>query len=276
MIGFLTSAGYDKVSSRAASPHQAAYFARHKVAFKRAVARLISRSSAMNYTLHFAPDNASLIIRLALEHRGLAYGCALVDRRQQAQSTPAYRALNPNGLIPVLETPRGAIFETGAILLWLADTHGGLGPAQTDAARGAFLKWLFFAANTLHPSLRMMFYPHKYIGPDHSQTLRAGLARHLRANLQTFDDMAASRPTWLGDTAPSVLDFYTVAMLRWAALYPKDQTAWFDLSHYPALHRICAQVEALPCTAILQQAEGLGPTPFTAPSLPNPPIGSAT
>ena len=230
----------------------------------------------MTYTLHFAPDNASLVIRLALEHRGLPYTCTLVDRRANAQSTPDYLALNPNGLIPVLETPDGAIFETGAILLWLADTHGQLGPAPQDRTRGDFLKWLFFAANTLHPSLRMMFYPEKYIAADQTETLRAGLAKHLHANLTTLDQTAAERPTWLGAATPSVLDFYTVAMLRWAALYPRGKTDWFDLNRYPALKRICVSVEALPCTAALQKAEGLGITPFTAPSPATPPIGSAT
>lgn len=230
----------------------------------------------MTYTLHFAPDNASLIIRLALEHRGLPYELKLVDRRTQAQSAPHYLALNPNGLIPVLETDQGAIFETGAILLWLADTHGQLGPAPQDTARGDFLKWLFFAANTLHPSLRMMFYPEKYIAINQSETLRAGLAQHLKASLKTLDQMAAQRPAWLGAQTPTVLDFYTVAMLRWAALYPKGKSDWFKLTHYPALRCICANVETLPCTAALQKAEGLGNTPFTAPVPPTPPIGSAT
>ena len=69
-----------------------------------------------DYTLHYAPDNASLIIRLALEAQGVAYDTCLVDRAAQGQSAPAYRALNPHGLIPALQTPDGPMFETGAIL----------------------------------------------------------------------------------------------------------------------------------------------------------------
>ena len=106
-------------------------------------------SAVMTYVLHFAPDNASLIVRLALDHADLPYEARLVDRSTRAQETAAYRALNPNGLIPALETPHGVLFETGAIVLWLADTHGGLGPAPDDAQRGNWLKWLFFVANTL-------------------------------------------------------------------------------------------------------------------------------
>jgi glutathione S-transferase len=231
----------------------------------------------MTYILHYAPDNASLIIRLALAHRRLAHRCVLVDRATAAQTKPAYRALNPNGLIPVLETPQGPLFETGAILLWLADTHGGLGPAPDDPERGDFLKWLFFVANTIHPALRMMFYPEKFIAAQNTDSLRSGLQQHLQASFAALDAVAATRPAWLGAQAPTILDFYTAGVLRWPALYPLDADhSWFDLAAYPALEKMAAHLETLPCTHSLQSAEGLGNTPFTDPQYPNPPEGSAT
>lgn len=231
----------------------------------------------MTYVLHYAPDNASLIIRLALEHRGLPYTTRLVDRQAAAQNAPDYLALNPNGLIPVLETPQGPLFETGAILLWLADTHGQLGPGPEAAERGDFLKWLFFAANTLHPALRMMFYPDKYIAPEASAALHRGLAAQLSRSFATLNTVAAARPAWLGGPSPSVLDFYVAALLRWPVLYPTAaDRSWFDLAATPDLARIATRVETLPCTSALQKAEGLGMTPFTSPTYPNPPEGSAT
>ena len=231
----------------------------------------------MTYILHYAPDNASLIIRLALEHCGLPYRTQLVDRATAQQSSPAYRNLNPNGLIPVLETPHGPLFETGAILLWLADTHGQVAPAPNAPTRGDFLKWFFFTANTLHPALRMMFYPEKYIAQDHVTALRNGLTDHLQQSFTTLNAHAQTMPPYLGAPTASVLDFYTAALLRWCALYPGGQGCdWFDLSRYPALKRLCAHLETLPCTAALQKAEGLGKTPFSAPKRPTPPEGSAT
>lgn len=230
----------------------------------------------MTYILHYAPDNASLIIRLALEHRKLPYKTRLVDRQTNQQTSTTFRRLNPNGQIPVLETPAGPMFETGAILLWLADTHGGLAPGPDDPERGAFLKWLFFAANTLHPALRMMFYPDKYITQTHAEILREGLQQHLSVQFQTLEDVAQTRPQWLGGQNASVLDFYICAMLRWAAIYPSpQQTRWFELTRYPALKVICAQIETLPCCDTLKTAEGLGTSPFTDPHPPNPPEGSA-
>ena len=231
----------------------------------------------MTYVLHYAPDNASLIIRLALEHRGLPYRTQLVDRAARAQESAAYLTLNPNGLIPVLETPQGPLFETGAILLWLADTHGNLGPGPDDTDRGDFLKWLFYLSNTPHAMLRLLFYPQKYTTPDHADALRDGLTGQIARSFAILDSIAANNPKWLGGTEASVLDFYLCALLRWCALYPvKADRSWFTLHAYPALEHICADVETLPCTAALQSAEGLGDTPFTAPRYPTPPEGSAT
>lgn len=228
----------------------------------------------MTYTLHYAPDNASLIIRLALEHAGLSYRAVLVDRAARAQSSPAYLRLNPAGLIPVLETPQGPLFETGAILLWLGDTHGVLGPGPTSDARGAYLKWLFFTSNTLHPALRMIFCPEKFIEDAHLGALRAGLALRIADALRLLDGMAGSKPDWL---AGSGVSFYLAACLRWCALYPADHDrGWYRLADYPHLLELCEAVEALPATQAAQTAEGLGPSPFTAPQYATPPEGSAT
>jgi glutathione S-transferase len=228
----------------------------------------------MTYRLHYAPDNASLIIRLALEEIGVPYSTHLVDRRQNAQRAPGYLKLNPNGLIPVLETPDGVLFETGAILLWLADRHGGLFPTLDDPRRGDALKWLFFLANTVHPALRMLFYADTYIGPDpkdHAQlrkTTRATLLRHFA----TLEDVWRAK-----SDGTTINDLYLAAMLRWVAVYPRAcDKGWFDLSAYPALYRMAKSLESRPSVAVLQAAEGLGPTPFTAPQAPEPPEGSAT
>lgn len=230
------------------------------------------------YRLHYAPDNASLIIRLALEELGVAYDTVLVNRRQQAQRSPAYLRLNPNGLIPVLETPDGPIFETAAILLWLGDRHGKLVPSIDHPDRGDALKWLFFTSNTLHTSLRMLFYPDLYVGPDPTMQaqMRKMTAQNTTAHLQKLNSMAEAAPDWLWPDGPSALALYLGPLLRWCALYPKGQTDWFDLSNTPALADLCQRLESRPSTLAAIQAEGLGPTPFTNPTYANPPEGSAT
>ncbi|WP_415920046.1 glutathione S-transferase family protein [Tateyamaria sp. SN6-1] len=228
----------------------------------------------MSYVLHYAPDNASLIIRLALDSIGAPYRTVLVDRAQNAQRSAAYLRRNPNGLIPTLDTPDGPIFETGAILLWLVDRHGALGPRLDDPGRADFLKWLFFCANTVHPYLQLLFYPHKLVGDDAS--LRAavtdGAARGICRHLDTLE---AAAGTAFGTDTLTVIDMYLAAMLRWCAIYGPDDRTWFRLAMWPRLHHICTRMDAAQATTIAQTAEGLGPTPFTAPTRPNPPEGSA-
>lgn len=230
------------------------------------------------YILHHAPDNASLIVRLVLEELGAPYRTVLVDRARREQDSAAYRALNPAGLIPVLETADGPIFETGAILLWLADRHGAMAPAPSHAQRGAFLKWLFFTSNTLHTDLRQLFYPMKYAGRDpalreiHHEITVARLIR----DLGLIDRLGAGGPPgWLTAAAPSVLGYYLASLLRWCALYPAGGTAWFELGDYPFLCALAETLETRPAAIRAAAAEGLGPTPFSAPVHARPREGTA-
>ncbi len=218
------------------------------------------------YRLHYAPDNASLCVRLALEEIGIPFEAVLVDRKAKAQRSPEYLALNPNGLIPVLETPDGTLFETAAILLWLADRHNALFPAVGDPERADALKWLFWLSNTLHPALRMLFYAKKYAKDAD------GLRDATKARLIGLLDILADGPDL---TPPSVLACYVAPMLRWLALYPSGETDWFDLTRWPSLHRFAQAMDTRTATLSAVTAEGLGPTPFSAPSYPNPPEGSA-
>lgn len=231
------------------------------------------------YRLHYAPDNASLIIRLALEELCLPYETILVDRRVRAQAAPDYLALNPNGTIPVLETPDGVIFETAAILLWLADRHEKLAPSPQSLLRAPFLKWLFWCSNTLQADLRQHFYPDKFIGQDPADQakLRAVLCQKIRRNLHIIDAGLRETPGLVAMDSPTLLDPYLCCLLRWSKLYANPPEApWMILGDYPSLLAMCKKFETRNSVKAAQYAEGLGPTPFTAPVLATPPEGSAT
>jgi glutathione S-transferase len=227
------------------------------------------------YVLHYAPDNASLVIRLALEEIGAPFRTLLVDRSLRAQDSAAYRAVNPTGLIPALETPQGPVFETAAILLWLAETHGALAPQPGSPERGAFLKWLFFTSNTLHADMRLHLYPENHAGSEAGLPgFRTAVATRLLRHLGLLEAMATGRPHWFSPDQPSVLTCYLPCLLRWLALYPKDRQGWFDLGQFPALQAVTIAMETRPAARAAAKAEGLGPTIFSAPRLPNPPEGS--
>ncbi|SIT81860.1 glutathione S-transferase [Yoonia rosea] len=221
--------------------------------------------------LHYAPDNASLCVRLALEEMAIPYETVLVDRAAKAQKSPAYLALNPNGLIPVLETPHGPVFETAAILMWLAETDDKLMPRVGTPARMHALQWMLWLANTLHHTLRMTFYPSQYTNGD-SGAVQSMAQQRLRAQL---DLLAAAQTTpWLDSAASSLHACYLAPMLRWAALYGGGAD-WFDLENWPRLTAFAKRMDARESTIRVAFAEGLGPTPISRPAPCTPPEGSA-
>lgn len=215
--------------------------------------------------LHYAPDNASLCVRLALEALELPFETQLVDRRVTQQRSEAYLALNPNGRIPTLETPNGVMFETAAILLWLADQHPEqIFPAVESKERGQALTWLFWVSNTLHPCLLRVFYSDRY---GDAKATRAAAKSELFTLLEMLDARWAEARTPL-------LECYVAPILRWTAIYG-GRPGWFDLVKFPQLKSLATRFEAQEFAGRAAMAEGLGPTPFSNPSLPNPPEGSA-
>jgi glutathione S-transferase len=221
--------------------------------------------------LHYAPDNASLCVRLALEEAALDYETVLVDRSKKAQKSQAFLAMNPNGLIPVLETPEGPMFETGAILLWLAERAEGLMPAPDDPGRAHALQWLIWLSNTLHPAARMLFYPDQYSDGD-AEMFRRVTRQRLTGHLDLLEN--AKFAGWIDADAPSAQGCYLAPMLRWLALYG-GSTDWFALDRWPRLRAFAKRVEQRDAARRSATAEGLGPTPFSKPSPCRPPEGSA-
>jgi len=89
-------------------------------------------------------------VRWALEEVGQSYGVRPVSFA--ALKAPAHLALNPFGQIPTYEQGDLALFETGAIVLHIAETYAGLLPAERDA-RARAIAWIFAALNTVEPPI---------------------------------------------------------------------------------------------------------------------------
>lgn len=89
-------------------------------------------------------------VRWALEEAGLPYDVRLVSFR--AMKEPAHLALHPFGQIPTYEEDGLVLFETGAIVLYIAQRHGGLLPEDANA-RARAVAWMFAAVNTVEPPI---------------------------------------------------------------------------------------------------------------------------
>ena len=212
------------------------------------------------YILHFWPDSAALIIRLVLTELGLPHEALLIDRAGGALNSKAYRAMQPLGLMPVLETPDGPMFETAAILLYLCDRHPGLAPPPESPERAAFLKWLFYTSSNIHPVVLQLFYPERTAGRENAEAVLGAARAKMTELLAILEEMVArDRPAFLSDRQPTALGYYLAVLLRWLA-------GDFPSASYPALRRVLDYLETRPATLTLAAAEALGPIPFTDPT----------
>jgi len=90
-------------------------------------------------------------VALFLEEAGLPYEAIAIDTRKGDQFKPAYAAINPNGKVPAIVDGDVTVFDSNAILLYLAEKTGKFLPANTPAARGELLSWLMFVASGVGP-----------------------------------------------------------------------------------------------------------------------------
>lgn len=233
----------------------------------------------MTLRLHWSPDSANLVIRIALEMLDLPFEGVRVDRSRSEHHGAAYRRLNPQGLLPVLEDGDLVLFETGAILWHLAETTGKLGPDgpgfEDAAARAASLKWLFYLSNTVHADLRLAFYAGRYLDDQGIPALRQGVARRMTGHLDLLQQELSARSD---DARVLITDIYAVMLCRWAQIYPATgPMLQGGLAPWPGIEAMARRIEADPRAIRAFQAEHI-PTkaPLTAPQPPDLPAESIT
>ena len=121
--------------------------------------------------LYSFPTPNGVKISIALEEIGLPYEAHAVDIMKNESWGKEFLALNPNGKIPAIVDPDGpggkpiGLFESGAILLYLAEKTGQLLPAD-PALRYETIQWVFFQMAAVGPMFGQVGYFHKFAGKD--------------------------------------------------------------------------------------------------------------
>ena len=103
----------------------------------------------LKFYYNLAPNPTK--VALALEEMGLQYELIPVDTRKGEQHTPAFLAVNPNAKVPAIVDGDATVFDSNAILLYLAEKTGKFLPGKGDKARGELLSWLMFVASGIGP-----------------------------------------------------------------------------------------------------------------------------
>jgi GSH-dependent disulfide-bond oxidoreductase len=105
--------------------------------------------------LYTAPTPNGWKVSIALEELGLPYTAHLIDILKGVQKEPWFLAINPNGRIPAIvdrDTDDFAVFESGAILIYLAEKTGRLMPSDAKG-RSLVLQWLMFQMGGIGPMM---------------------------------------------------------------------------------------------------------------------------
>jgi glutathione S-transferase len=210
------------------------------------------------YVLHGVPDFANLAVHVVLEELGVPYSTDMLDIDAGDLKTPAHLARHPLGLVPVLQTPDGAIFETAAILLWLSEHHGALAPPPGSAERAAFLQWLVFTNNGLHAAAMDLIHPERPAGEGAARAVADIAHDKLRQRLTILDRMVAgTAPSYLSSDTPSVLGHYLGMLMRWIRAFPAYPDHAMPASDFPALLAVIQAHESRPAAIRAARAEGL-------------------
>lgn len=192
--------------------------------------------------VYFAPTPNGVKIPIALEELGVPYRVVPVNLARDEQKQTAFLALNPNGRIPVIVDPDGpdgepvSVFESGAILLYLAEKYSGLMP-ESPRERLRALEYLFFQIGGVGPMFGQagwfMRQPERVaVGIDRYQAESRRLTGVLESRLQ--------QAPWLAGSIFSVADIAHFGWLRVA------DYAGVRLEEFPAVRDWVSRILARP------------------------------
>lgn len=191
----------------------------------------------LDFYFHATPN--SLKVALLLEELGLPYTVKPVDIFKGEQHTASFRRINPNGKVPAITIGETVLFDSHAILLYLAETHGRFG-SPDDMNRAQVLSWLQLVATGLSPYSGQAAHFVHYAPQD---TLYAK-DRYLKEVERTYTvlDRRLSQTAYLAGDDYTIAD---IAMWGWAmsAGFVFGEKA---LTDFPNVQRLVAKISARP------------------------------
>lgn len=183
----------------------------------------------MTFILHGMSSPNVLKVAIMLEECGLPYECRFVGVFSGQQFNPEFLALNPLGKVPVLEDPLQelALFESGAILLWLAERQGAFLP-RSGAGRAEVFQWLMVQMANVGPMLgQLNHFRLSLAGQGDPYSL--GRYQALSGRLYRLLDDRLKDREWIAAGTYSIAD---IAVWPWSRYLEKHG---YDGADYPAL-----------------------------------------
>ena len=150
----------------------------------------------IKFYYHPSPNPAK--VALFLEEAELKYELVPVDTRKGEQHSPGYLAINPNAKTPSIVDGEATIFDSSAILLYLAEKTGRFLPENTPKARGELLSWLFFVSSGIGPYSGQAFH-FNVAAPEKIEYAINRYNFETRRHWKIINDRLAGRKYMLGD-----------------------------------------------------------------------------
>ena len=181
-------------------------------------------------------------VALFLEEAGLPYEAIPVDTRKGEQFKPAFLAINPNGKVPAIVDGDATVFDSNAILLYLAEKTGKFLPA-TPAARGELLSWLMFVATGVGPYSGQAVH-FKHHAPEKLPYAHNRYQFEVERHYGILDARLAKHRYMVGDTY-TIVD---MCLWGWARMLPYilGDDAW---AKFPNVKRLVDEISARPAAA---------------------------
>ena len=179
-------------------------------------------------------------VALFLEEAGLAYEPVPLDISRGDQHTPDYLAINPNAKAPSIVDEGVTVFDSNAILLYLAEKTGQFMPDDSPTARADLLSWLMFVASGVGPYSGQSVH-FRLHAPEEIPYAVNRYEFEARRHYTIIDTRLADQPYMLGDTY-TIVD---MAVWGWARLVPRvlGEEA---LAKMPNLERLVDEISARP------------------------------
>ncbi len=193
----------------------------------------------IKFYFHKTPN--PMKVALYLEETGLAYEPVPVDTLKGEQHTPAYRAINPNGKTPAIEDDGMRVFDSNAILLYLAEKTGQLGGAADE--RAELLSWMMFIASGLGPFSGQAVH-FKRLAPEQLPYAINRYQREAQRHYEVLNTHLENRQYIVGDDY-SITDISAWGWIDKAAVVLGDE----GLAPYPHLKRWFDRVNSRPAVA---------------------------
>ena len=193
------------------------------------------------YKLHcIGASGNSYKVALYLNCAGLDWEPVGVDFAGGQTRQAGWRAeTNTMGEVPVLEVNGTRMSQSGAILLWLAETTGKF--AFADAERFEAMRWLFFDNHKFTNNYAMHRFQNSFTPEPVAPAILSFLKARVEASFSIVDKHLTDRPFMLGDR-PTIVDFSLAGYMY----YPPEETG-FDLeAAFPAIHAWRRRLAALP------------------------------